>query len=85
MTKISPDYVELLPLLEEIFDNCYIPENKKKDVLIQVCKINTMYISDTYSYDKCHSLKCHIYVSVFFFWGGAWVRIFFNHILRLGF
>lgn len=48
-----------------------------------------MYISDTYSYDKCHSLKCHLYVSVFFFgWGGgggAWVRIFFNHILRLGF
>lgn len=54
-----------------------------------MCKIDTMYISDTYSYDKCHSLKCHLYVSVFFFgWGGgggAWVRIFFNHILRLGF
>lgn len=76
MTKISPDYVELLPLLEEIYDNCCIPENEKKDdtALIHVCKINTMYISDTYSYDKCRGLKCHIYVSVFFGEGGGWVH-----------
>lgn len=28
--KILLDYVELFFLLEEIFDNCYIFENKKK-------------------------------------------------------
>lgn len=86
MTKISPDYVELLPLLEEIFDNCYIPENKKKDVVIYVCKINIMYISVTYFYDKCHGFKCHIYVSVFFFLGwGHWVEFFLIIFLDWGF